>query len=78
MFQETLLYGIGRVHRLTLLFPSKKLEVCSQVHMLRAIDQNILTTPLFFKCITPMASREAHIGSVSHFQIVGLGKIGHS
>jgi hypothetical protein len=32
----------------------------------------------FFKCITPMASREAHIGSVRHFQMVGLGKIGHS
>ena len=49
MVQETLLYVIGRVYRLTLLFPSEKLEVCSQVHMLRAIDQNILTTPLFFQ-----------------------------
>jgi hypothetical protein len=62
------------MYRLNFAIPFEKLEVCSRVHMLRAIDQKILTTPLFFKFITPMASREAHIGSVRHFQMVGIGR----
>jgi hypothetical protein len=34
---------------LTLLFPSHKLDVCVQVHTIRAIDQKILIIPLFFQ-----------------------------
>ena len=63
MTQDTLLNGTDLVHRLTLLFSSKKAEVCGQVYLLYVIKQSALFTAFFGYPLRHTAERDSfHYG----------------